>query len=143
MVGPQRDTCIFLRCLDSEEIQATAAQFLPVKCQQTMFLPRNISGGLQEESRRRDSPRLRGLSVRCGSILLEGRQEASYHFLWETGPWDKMSPPTNLPLFPHPSLLSFRGISETQLVELIQEPCQLWSLSPTEGTLAAFLFHAE
>lgn len=55
-LGLKETSVFFLRCLDSKEIPTTASQFQPVRCQQTMFMPRNISRRFQEEFRRRGIP---------------------------------------------------------------------------------------
>lgn len=63
----------FLRCLDLKEILAAASHLLPVRCQQTMLVPTNISGRFQEELGGKNLRIQRWLSVWLLPILLEPR----------------------------------------------------------------------
>lgn len=101
----------FLRCLDLKEILATVSHLLPVRCQQTMLVPRNMSGRFQGEFGRKNPESTERAFSLAMTHIFKDQIGSKPPFLWKVEPWNKMRPTTS-PLLLHPTSLSFLAISE-------------------------------
>lgn len=112
--------CFFLRCLDLKEILAAASHLLPVRCQQTMLVPTNITGGFQEEfwGKKPESTEMAFSLLMTHTFRAQIRRKPL--FLWKVGPWNKVRPTTG-PSLLHPTSCHFWQYQRKEAVGMIQE----------------------